>query len=456
MLSLRIRLFALILIPLLLVAALLGLWRYSAAQNTAETLFDRALLSAALAISRDVTVSGGDALLPSTRELIMHAAGGEVFYHATGPGGYYITGYGYPPLAGGHDRPDPYAPYYFEAIYRGEAVRVLKITEHISTDHISGDATISVWQRLAGRNAFTAQLARRAAILIGTMLACLTLVVWFGVRLGLRPLTDLQDAIARRSPDDLSVIKRPVPVEAHGIVKTLNRLLGQLENSINAHEAFISDASHQLRNRAAAVQSMAESIREAPDERIREQRIGELISAARRSSRTANQLLSLDRLQQQPTTDTHEPFDLGKLAEEVCTETGAAILSSGVNFEFAKAPYPLPVCADRVFVTEALKNLIDNAQMHGGSSLHNIQVSTGLDDNFATVSVYDDGHDLSPEDQDKAFGRFSQIGSGSGSGLGLAIAASVALRQGGSLRIDPVDKGASLTLSLPVNLQSAS
>ena len=89
---------------------------------------------------------------------------------------------------------------------------------------------------------------------MGILLATLAIVVWFGVARGLRPLLDLQGAIDLRSPDDLSEIKRPVPVEVQGVVKTLNRLFGQVENSINAYQVFISEAAHQLRNPAAAVQ----------------------------------------------------------------------------------------------------------------------------------------------------------------------------------------------------------
>ena len=55
--SLRLRLFLVILPPLLVVSVLLGLWRYEVAQQTSEDLFDRSLLAAALAISRDITIS---------------------------------------------------------------------------------------------------------------------------------------------------------------------------------------------------------------------------------------------------------------------------------------------------------------------------------------------------------------------------------------------------------------
>ncbi len=53
--SLRIRLLVLILAPLALIAALMGYWRYTVALETAGDLFDRSLLSAAIAVSRVVT-----------------------------------------------------------------------------------------------------------------------------------------------------------------------------------------------------------------------------------------------------------------------------------------------------------------------------------------------------------------------------------------------------------------
>ncbi|MFC6643067.1 sensor histidine kinase N-terminal domain-containing protein [Sulfitobacter profundi] len=77
--SLRSRLFMLILPPLLLLSIVLGFWRFEVAQRTSETLFDRSLLAAALAISRDVAISGGDALSPSTRDFVSDAGGGELF-----------------------------------------------------------------------------------------------------------------------------------------------------------------------------------------------------------------------------------------------------------------------------------------------------------------------------------------------------------------------------------------
>lgn len=447
--SLRLRLFALILIPLVLMALLLGFWRVSVAQRTAEELFDRSLLAAALAISRDAAVSGGDLLQPLARELIHDASGGEVFYHATGPGGTYVTGYAYPPNLD-HVPDDPYAPFFSFGSYRDEDVRVLRITERITIQNLTGDTTVTVWQRLADRNAFANQLAVRAAMALGALLVTLALVVWFGVARGLRPLIDLQQAIAARSPGDLSQIKRPVPIETQGIVSTLNRLFSKLETTINAHQTFISDASHQLRNPVAAVQSMAESVRDAPTPAERDKRIDELVVAARSSARVTHQLLSMDRLHHQHTQTAFERINLSELVQNASADMGPFVLSRGVEFELDTPDTPLFIKGDAVFLTEAVKNLIDNALQHGGDVLGEVKVTLSNQKDRAIVTVSDDGKGLSPDHRDAAFGRFSQVGPSNGSGLGLAIVASVAEQHNGSLEIDDVAKGASLSLSLPI------
>lgn len=451
--SLRLRLFGLIVTPLIVMAVILGYWRFMVAQNTAEDLFDRSLLSAALAISRDVVISEGDAILPSTRDLIRDASGGEVFYHATGPGGIYVTGYAYPPIAKDQGSAREGEIVVFEATYRDEPVRVLQVIEQVTVENLSGNTTVTVWQRMADRQAFANLLAARAAALIAGLLATLALVVWFGVKLGLRPLEDLQQAISIRSPDDLSRIKRAVPVETKGIVQTLNRLFGQVETSINAHQAFISDAAHQLRNPAAAVQSMAEAVQSATSKKDRDERLGELVRAAQNSARVAEQLLSLDRLQQPVNPTTFKPVDLREIVETTCADVGARILTQGIDFKVALPNQPIRIDGDRVFLAEAIKNLIDNAAKHGGKNLSAISVSLSRQADHVSVTVSDDGKGLTPDQSTVAFGRFSQVEPSDGSGLGLAIAASVAERHNGSLVINPVETGASLSLFLPSERQ---
>ena len=359
-----------------------------------------------------------------------------------------MTGYAYPPTGGETGHAELNDPHYFKADYRGERVRVLQIVERITIEGVIGNSTVTVWQRMSERKRFARQLAQRAVGLMGGLLATLALVVWFGVERGLRPLVDLQQAIAVRSPDDLSQIRRPIPSEAQGIVETLNRLLSKVEDSIGAHQVFISNAAHQLRNPAAAVQSMAEALRDAPTGEDRDHRINELVEAARASARITDQLLSMDRLRQPMPDSRKEQFDLTTELQKVCTEIVPWVLSRGVEFELVAADHPLEMKGDRIFIAEAIKNLIDNSLKHGGPELSMITVELQEGDGVALITVRDDGIGLSPDESEAALGRFSQLEPTDGSGLGLAITASVAERHDGSLVINPVDKGASLTLQV--------
>ena len=258
-LSLRGRLALIILVPLLVISVLAGYWRYSVARGTAEELFDRTLLVSAVAISRDVAVSEGDAISPSTFQLMRETSGGQIFYHVHGPDGVFLTGYATPPvpprdLARVADR-----PVFYNAQYRSGEVRVVRLRERVTTGAIEGFSTVTAWQSFAGREALARDLGLRAALLLGGMMASIAMLIWFGIRRGLAPLTDLQSAISKRSSDDLSPIKRVVPEEVTGLVGTLNGLFGQLSTAMQSRDMFIANAAHQLRNPIAAVVSSTEA-----------------------------------------------------------------------------------------------------------------------------------------------------------------------------------------------------
>lgn len=445
--SLRLRLFFVIVSPLLAASVLLGFWRVEVAQKTAAELFDRGLLAAALAISRDVAISEGDALSPRTRQLISDAGGGELFYHVTGPGGIYVTGYAYPPTQSA-DSPDT-GPVYRFAEYRNEPVRVLRMSETTTLGNLTGETVVTVWQRVSDRQSFVVSLVLRAIALMAALMATLAIVVWFGVEVGLRPLKDLRNAIEQRSPDDLTRIKRRVPAEVTQIVATLNRLLDQVDDSIKEHQAFISDAAHQLRNPASSVLSLAETLSDVRDPEEKRRREQDLIGAARKSARLTEQLLSLERLRY-GALSKDIVFDLNSTAETVCADIGPEVLERDLAFAFERHPSPLRVMGDPVLVGEALGNLIENAMRHGGPELSEITVRTRRIGNRALVDVSDDGRGLLPEDSDTVFRRFSQLASGEGSGLGLAIVKQVVQAHGGTLSVEKVKKGACIAMRLPL------
>ena len=447
--SLRKRVFLLLLSPLGLAIFFLGGWRYFEERKTAEAIFDRALLSVALSISRDIARSNGDILSPATAGIISAAADGKVFYHVADTYGSWLTGYAYPPAKPAQAPHDMTAPFFYDASYRGKAVRVLKMREKAILEGLPADTTVTVWQGIERREAFAQSMGIRTAGLLATMLFFCLICLWLCLKRGLSPLTDLQQAIANRSPDDLSLIRRPVPIEVQGIVNALNHLFLRVDKSIASQHAFISDAAHQLRNPVNALQSTAESLRDAKSGGDYKPRIRELISAARRLTRLTEQLISLDRLR--CATVKRARLNVNDLVREVCQSTAPVVLSGGRDFEFSPCADRLIVTADQVLVQEAIHNLIDNAEKHGGQKLSSIHVTTNKIKAMACITVQDDGKGMTPDDADKAFQRFGQLQPSSGSGLGLAIVASIAAQHHGHVQInDSVNGGASVSFFLPL------
>lgn len=446
--SLRMRLTLIILIPLLIICGLVAAWAVSDAQQRAGDRFDRSLLSTALAISRDVAVSGGDALSPETNSLLASTSGGPVFYHVYAPDGVFVTGYATPPVPG--ERSDTLdSRYYFDGRHQSKDVRVLKFIDAMQIDGLSGDFTITVWQATTLRDAIVQDLSWRTFRVMASILLAVGLIVWFGVRVGLKPLTSLEEAISRRSPDDLTPIKRAIPIEASGIVGKLNDLLRQVTSTLKTKDDFISDAAHQLRNPVAGILAMASAVQSAKSMKDVQERSDDLVAAATKASDLANNLLTYERARAEPLTPFSE-HSLSRLIEDIAIEMQAACVEKGVELSITVPPGNVTARIDPTMVKESILNMINNAMIHGGSKLSLITLSLS-EAPFLTISVCDDGQGIPDELHDLSTERFKQIKPADGSGLGLAIVKAVAERHAGNIKLKSLNPGLCVTMQFGNN-----
>ena len=453
--SLRVRLLFLILFPLVILAISLGIWRYHDIKNSTDALFERSLLSAALAISSDVNVAG-EYVPPMTLLLVNTASNGNIGYNVQDENGQYITGYASPPTI----IPDTVKEKsisktrytFYKSVYRKVPVQALQLHSNKIIPNL-GKVIVTVWREDSERDAFAKNILISAVIFMAILLGALIAIVWFGIYLSLRPLNSLQEAISLRSPNDLSHIRRPVPIEISGIVMTLNTLFKEVEQTVTSHRTFISNASHQLRNPIAAVLSLAESVRHAKTQGDQNERIDELLSTVQEASRMTNQLLSLERLKHSHSNHNKEIFDLNRDLRNICRTYAPLVLEKGIDFEFIPYNEPLFVNADRIFTQEAIKNLLDNALKHSGDIVTEIICSITMTDNHAIIHIIDNGVGLdmkssykiknnTPEDFENFMKHYH------GTGLGLSIVHNVAKRNDGYIYIDPNAKGMSIYLAI--------
>ena len=161
-------------------------------------------------------------------------------------------------------------------------------------------------------------------------------------------------------------------------------------------------------------------------------------------NRLVEQLLCVARLDS-VALDVSSPVDLRQLAEEVVGSMAHLALAAGRSIAVIGADRPVVVVGDAAAITDALRNLIENALVHTPPGT---EVVIEIDPKGA-ISVQDSGPGIPVEDRQRIFERFWR-GKGvraNGAGLGLAIVLEIVRAHGASIVVsDHVPAGARFDL----------
>ena len=317
----------------------------------------------------------------------------------------------------------------------GRAVRVVSMR---LPDLIADDAvTISVAETLIKRSTLTreivlAMIAPQVALLaVGLSLA------WLNVIRGLKPLTDLANAIEARDHENLMAVSEfGLPREARVLVARLNELFNRVRAGIQAQERFVADAAHQLRTPLAAVVLHADAAERAVDADAQRRALRSLRTSVDRAARLSQQLLLLMRAGGEGAAAAQfNSVDLAALVRRIGEEWVPQMLARSIDFGLAVPATTVPVSADEALLGELLSNLLDNARRYGKPSG---RVTLGV---VAAPSpalyVEDDGPGIDESEQTRIFERFyrSPGTGGEGCGLGLAIVKEIAELHHASVRV---------------------
>ena len=452
--SLHARLLIVIILPLLLIVAVMTIARYYEAQETSQKIYDNALVSIAHVVVRDVVLSSGDLLAKRLLDTLTNALEDRIFYHVIGENSpTLLSGYTPPPHPPDDARQDLHTPTFFDAHFRSEPVRVVMLREYMSISHYEGWVTVTVWQNTKQRQNLSFSLAARALSMMALMIIATALCVWFGVNHGLKPLFDLQQAIEKRSPDDISPIKRAVPREIATLVVAMNQLFWQLRESFAAKDAFIANAAHQIRNPIAGLLSQAEAAERTDDPVELKSRVTDVAEAARRTARLTQQLLAMERVTQSAPEEQFEHFNIVSVVRETLAHTASRAFKQQVEISLTGTEAALVISGNPTLIGEVLDNLLDNSLRYGCPDGGNIEVHIEQQNSKVLISLKDDGAGIPDNLLPHIFERFTrgtEDGS-SGCGLGLAIARSIAEKHGGRLQFQPVEQGTLALLTLPLH-----
>ena len=273
-------------------------------------------------------------------------------------------------------------------------------------------------------------LCGAAAVLVGGLAAALL------TRRSTRPLRQLSSSAAaiEETGDAARRLAAPAaPEEVSDLAGTLNSMLAALEAARERERRFLADASHELRTPLTALIGNVEYLaRHGADAEL----VADLRSDADRLRRLVEDLLVLER-----------ESAAGSPERRIRLDRAIAELGEGDPNLVTRVEGEATVVADPDALERSLRNLLENAAIHGPAGGH-VEIALTVADGTAAVAVTDAGPGFAPGTEEAAFERFwrgETARERPGTGIGLAIVKATAERHGGSVSA----KGATVTLRLP-------
>jgi two-component system OmpR family sensor kinase len=319
------------------------------------------------------------------------------------------------------------------------------------------------------RRLFNIELAVTAtALLVAVALG------WWLVRVGLRPLADVETTAGAIAEGDFD---RRVPgedatTEVGRLARALNTMLERIQAAFQERDAteaelrrsearlrrFVADASHELRTPVAAVAAYAELFERGASDRpvdlarvmsgirVETSRMGELV----------DDLLLLARLDEgRPLAQ--EPVELVAVAAQAVDAAVAVGPRWPVRLE---ADRPVEVLGDAARLRQVLDNLLGNVRAHTPEGTSAV-VRVTQDTDGARVQVSDDGPGMTFDEAAHVFERFYRVDQSrsrqhGGAGLGLAIVAAIIQAHGGEVTAtSEPGAGATFVVRLPLARREA-
>jgi two-component system, sensor histidine kinase and response regulator len=342
-----------------------------------------------------------------------------------------------------------------------------------------GDFFLSAGESKAAAFAAIAGVTERgvALILVGLVLA--GTAAWFGGRAFIRQpienllrvsnewrqgnytaraeLKDSRSEIGRLAEAfnimaDAVAARHQAQQKAEGRLRELNATLEdrveqrtrELENANRAKSQFLANMSHEIRTPMNGIIGMMELLLHT-GVGGKQQRY---LETARRSADTLlaliNGILDLSKIEAGKLELERHEFNLAELVEDVTDLFGEVAARKGIELaSFLQSNVPTALVGDPGRLRQVITNLIGNAikfTERGEVVVTASLVEANAEAALVQFEVRDTGIGISPEDQKRIFGAFSQADGSSrrrygGTGLGLSIARELCEMMGGTIAV---------------------
>ena len=441
--------------PLLLLWPVSLALTWLVAQNIAGKPFDRALEYNVQALAQLVSVQQQRVVfnLPQPAREILRADDSDlVYYQVLGAAGELLSGERDFPLPAEDERPLIGEVRLRDDEMRGLDVRVAYTWVKLD---LSGaqPSLVQVAETREKRSVLATEIIKGVMLPQFVILPLAVLLVWLALVRGIKPLSQLEERIRARKPDDLSPLDdKTVPLEVAPLVSSVNDLLTRLKDSIATQKRFLADAAHQLKTPLAGLRMQADlAQREQFNAEELKQSLKQIGRSSIRATHTVNQLLALARAESGGQTLARQPCDLAQLTMDAVQDAVPRAMDKRIDLGYDGA---LPgtrgvmLHGNPTLLREMIGNLLDNAINYTPSSADHPGVITArvMADPFGHVlllQVEDSGPGIPQSERELVLQPFYRaLGTNvDGSGLGLPIVLEIARQHNAEIALADAHPG---------------
>jgi signal transduction histidine kinase len=259
-----------------------------------------------------------------------------------------------------------------------------------------------------------------------------------------RPMRRLAAAARRAGEGDLGVrVPEEGAREQRELGHAFNEMTARVQRMVDAQQAFVADASHQLRTPLAGLRlRLEEAAAAAGDGPAREQVDGALGEVDRLSNMVTELLVLSESGEARPPDAAVDPLRACRRAATRWAGHDASVVVEGGDGAAVRC---VEADLDRI-----LDVLIENALWYGPPGQ---RVAIAVD--AGRITITDEGPGLGAGEEEAVFNRFHRGSAGrtvrGGTGLGLPIARELAARWDGTVTLaNATTGGAVATLTLPL------
>lgn len=257
----------------------------------------------------------------------------------------------------------------------------------------------------------------------------------------LAPIRGLRQKASGINADhlDYRLAEDSVPFELQDLVKTLNAMLGRLENSFKRLSDFSSDLAHELRTPVSNILMQTEvtlSRGRTADEY--KETLYSNAEECTRLSRMISDMLFLAKTDYSLIKPFTEVIDLEREVNDVFSYFEGVAESKNVQLQLVGHG---SVLGDRMLLRRAIINFLSNAIRHTPESgVVRVFIDTVTQSGALILGFENTGEPIPSEHLSRLFDRFYRVdasrkGSSEGAGLGLAIAKSIIVLHGGTVAV---------------------